>query len=96
MHAETVAFRGAGRQRDYRDTIMVTTLSPCWYCSGLIPQLVIGTLVIGEARTFVGAHHGLSQLGVRLIVLDQRCVRLMREFTRPVLSYGTRISAVQG
>lgn len=88
MHAETAAFRAAGRQRDYRDTIMVTTLSPCWYCSGLVRQFGIGTIVVGEARTFVGGHHWLSEHGVRVIVLDdQRCVRLMRAFiaARPQL-----------
>jgi creatinine deaminase len=88
MHAETAAFRAAGRQRDYRHTIMVTTLSPCWYCSGLVRQFRIGTIVVGEARTFVGGQHWLSEHGVRVIVLDdQRCVRLMREFiaTRPQL-----------
>jgi creatinine deaminase len=88
MHAETAAFRAAGRQRDYRDTIMVTTLSPCWYCSGLVRQFGIGTIVVGEARTFVGAHQWLSQHGVRVILLDdQRCVQLMRKFitTRPQL-----------
>jgi cytosine deaminase len=88
MHAETAAFRAAGRRRDYRDTIMVSTLSPCWYCSGLVRQFGIGTLVVGEARTFVGGHHWLGEHGVRVIVLDdQRCVRLMQEFvaTRPEL-----------
>src|SRR5574342_1254283 len=42
VHAETDAFRKAGRRRSYRDTIMVTTLAPCWYCSGLILQFKIG------------------------------------------------------
>jgi len=81
MHAETAAFRAAGRQRDYRDTIMVTTLSPCWYCCGLVRQFGIGTIMIGEARTFLGGHHWLGQHGVQVIVLDdQRCAQLMREF----------------
>ena len=87
-HAETSAFRNAGRQRDYRSTVMVTTLSPCWYCSGLVRQFGIGTIVIGEARTFTGGHHWLAEHGVRVIVLDdQRCVHLMREFiaARPQL-----------
>src|SRR5947209_179424 len=52
VHGETAAFRDAGRQRGYRDTIMVTTLSPCWYCSGLVRQFRIGAVVIGESRTF--------------------------------------------
>jgi cytosine/creatinine deaminase len=38
LHAETDAFRNAGRQRSYRGLTMVTTLAPCWYCSGLIRQ----------------------------------------------------------
>jgi cytosine deaminase len=88
MHAETAAFRAAGRQRDYRRTIMVTTLSPCWYCSGLVRQFGIGAVVIGESRTFTGGHDWLAEHGVRVTVLDdQRCVTLMREFieARPEL-----------
>lgn len=81
LHAETAAFRDAGRQRDYRDTIMVTTLSPCWYCSGLVRQFGIGAVVIGESRTFTGGHDWLAEHGVRITLLDdQRCVTLMREF----------------
>lgn len=88
MHAETAAFRAAGRQRDYRRTIMVSTLSPCWYCSGLVRQFGIGAVVVGEARTFVGGHDWLAEHGVRITLLDdQRCVTLMREFiaARPEL-----------
>lgn len=88
VHAETAAFRAAGRRRDYRDTIMVTTLSPCWYCSGLVRQFGIGAVVIGEARTFHGGHDWLAEHGVAVTVLDdERCVRLMTEFVaaRPEL-----------
>jgi creatinine deaminase len=81
MHAETSAFRNAGRQRDYRSTIMVTTLSPCWYCSGLVRQFGIGAVVIGEARTFHGGHDWLAEHGVTVTLLDDpRCVALMSEF----------------
>ncbi|MFD3702955.1 nucleoside deaminase [Nocardia sp. NPDC058658] len=81
VHAETDAFRAAGRRRDYRSTIMVTTLSPCWYCSGLVRQFGIGTVIIGEARTFHGGHDWLAEHGVRVIVLDDpRCVSLMTDF----------------
>ncbi|MEV0060236.1 nucleoside deaminase [Nocardia sp. NPDC050718] len=81
VHAETDAFRAAGRRRDYRDTIMVTTLSPCWYCSGLVRQFGIGTVIIGEARTFHGGHDWLAEHGVRVLVLDDpRCVSLMTGF----------------
>jgi len=88
MHAETAAFRNAGRQRDYRKTIMVTTLSPCWYCSGLVRQFTIGAVLIGEARTFHGGHDWLAEHGVEVTVLDdERCVGLMTDFiaARPEL-----------
>lgn len=80
-HGETDAFRNAGRQRTYRDTIMVTTLEPCWYCSGLVKQFGIPTVVVGESRTFKGGADWLREQGVRVIDLDDAaCVRLMTEF----------------
>ena len=88
VHGETDAFRRAGRQRDYRATTMVTTLSPCWYCSGLVRQFNIGAVVIGEAQTFSGGHDWLAENGVAITILDdQRCVDLMTEFieARPEL-----------
>jgi len=88
MHAETAAFRAAGRLRGYRDTTMVTTLSPCWYCSGLVRQFGIGRVVIGEAATFHGGHEWLAEHGVGVAVLDdEECRTLMRDFVaaRPEL-----------
>ncbi|MFE6858793.1 nucleoside deaminase [Nocardia sp. NPDC057668] len=81
LHAETDAFRRAGRRRDYRDTIMVTTLSPCWYCSGLVRQFGIGAVVVGEARTFSGGHEWLAEQGVSITILDDpACVDMMSRF----------------
>jgi len=83
VHAETDAFRRAGRLRSYRDVIMVTTLAPCWYCSGLVRQFGIGTLVVGESRTFPGGLDWLRQAGVQIYDLDsQECVALMEAFIR--------------
>ncbi|MFJ3903159.1 nucleoside deaminase [Streptomyces sp. NPDC090025] len=80
-HAETAAFRAAGRQRSYRGTTMVTTLAPCWYCSGLVRQFGISRVVVGEDRTFAGGHRWLAEHGVEVVVLDDaECVVLMREF----------------
>ncbi|HVW70817.1 MAG TPA: nucleoside deaminase [Steroidobacteraceae bacterium] len=80
-HGETDAFRKAGRQRSYRDTIMATTLAPCWYCSGLAVQFQIGTVVVGESRTFRGGIDWLRERGVEVIDLDsQECVRLLGAF----------------
>ncbi|KDN81954.1 cytosine deaminase [Kitasatospora cheerisanensis KCTC 2395] len=81
MHAETAAFRAAGRLRGYRDTVMVTTLSPCWYCSGLVRQFGIGHVVIGESVTFTGGHNWLAEHGTGITLLnDPQCVRLMTDF----------------
>jgi creatinine deaminase len=83
VHGETAAFRDAGRQRTYRGTTMATTLSPCWYCSGLIRQFGISRVVVGEARTFQGQHGWLAEHGVEVILLDDpECVELMTTFIK--------------
>lgn len=81
LHGETAAFRNAGRRRSYRDTTMVTTLSPCWYCSGLVRQFGIGTLVIGESRTFQGGADWLREHGVTVVDLDSdECHALLQAY----------------
>ena len=78
VHGETDAFRKAGRQRSYRDTIMVTTLAPCWYCSGLVRQFNIGTVVVGELVNFRGGIDWLREHGVTVIDLESaECVALL-------------------
>lgn len=88
VHGETDAFRRAGRQRTYRGTTMVSTLSPCWFCSGLVRQFGISRLVVGESRTFHGGHDWLAEHGVEVVVLDdETCVAMMTDFiaANPVL-----------
>jgi cytosine/creatinine deaminase len=81
VHGETDAFRKAGRQRNYKDTIMVTTLAPCWYCSGLVVQFQIGTVVVGESRTFQGGIDWLRERGVKVIDLQSAiCEKLLGDF----------------
>jgi cytosine deaminase len=81
IHGETDAFRNAGRQRSYRDTIMVTTLAPCWYCSGLVRQFNIGTVVVGESLNFSGGVEWLLENGVEVIDLNsQECVEMLGDF----------------
>jgi len=81
IHGETDAFRKAGRQKSYRDTVMVTTLAPCWYCSGLVRQFNIGTVVVGESRTFQGGIDWLRENGVEVIDLgSQECESLLGDF----------------
>jgi len=80
-HGETDAFRKAGRQRSYRDKIMVTTLAPCWYCSGLIRQFGIGTVVVGEAVNFPGGIQWLRENGITVVDLrSQECIQMLAKF----------------
>jgi cytosine/creatinine deaminase len=80
-HGETDAFRNAGRQRSYRNLTMVTTLAPCWYCSGLIRQFGFGSVVVGESRTFQGGVEWLRSLGVKVLDLDSsECVSLLETY----------------
>jgi cytosine deaminase len=81
VHGETDAFRKAGRQRTYRDKIMVTTLAPCWYCSGLVRQFKIGTVVVGEAENFDGGIEWLKENGVEVINLNsQECIKMLADY----------------
>jgi len=81
IHGETDAFRNAGRQKSYRDLIMVTTLAPCWYCSGLIKQFGFQTVVVGESVNFSGGENWLRELGINVIDLaDTACISMMRDY----------------
>ncbi len=81
IHAETDAFRRAGRQKTYRDVTMVTTLAPCWYCSGLVRQFGIRTLIVGESQTFSGGLDWLREHGVQVIDLNSEvCASLMKQY----------------
>ena len=80
-HGETDTFRRAGRQKSYRDKIMVTTLAPCWYCSGLIRQFGIGTVVVGESINFRGGIDWLRENGIKVIDLaSKECVEMLAKF----------------
>ena len=82
VHGETDAFRKAGRQRNYRDKIMVTTLAPCWYCSGLVRQFNIGTVVVGESVNFQGGIEWLRENGVEVIDLNSNeCIEMLKNYT---------------
>jgi cytosine deaminase len=83
VHGETDAFRKAGRQRNYRDTIMVTTLAPCWYCSGLVRQFGIGTVVVGESVNFAGGIDWLRDNGTGVVDLhSNECIDMLASYIR--------------
>jgi cytosine deaminase len=81
VHGETDAFRNAGRRRDYAETVMVATLAPCWFCSGLVRQFGIGAVVMGESENLSGGHQWLAEHGVEVVDLaDRDCIELLRGF----------------
>jgi cytosine deaminase len=83
VHGETDAFRNAGRQRSYRDTVMVTTLAPCWYCSGLVRQFGIPKVIVGESVNFAGGIDWLREAGIEIVDLNSdTCVQLLGNFIR--------------
>src|SRR5580693_6576918 len=83
IHGETDAFKNAGRQRSYRNMIMVTTLAPCWYCSGLVRQFGFGAVVVGESRNFQGGMDWLRSVGINVIDLDSgECASLLADYIR--------------
>jgi cytosine deaminase len=81
IHGETDAFRNTGRRRHYRDTIMVTTLAPCWYCSGLVRQFKIRAVVVGESVNFSGGIDWLRENGVEVVDLrSQECIQVLANY----------------
>lgn len=83
IHGETDAFRKAGRQRNYRDKIMVTTLAPCWYCSGLVRQFNIGKVVIGESVNFQGGIEWLRENDIEVIDLHSgECIEMLEKYIK--------------
>lgn len=81
LHGEMDCLNNAGRQRTYRDTVLYTTLMPCYMCAGTIVQFKIPKVVVGEARTFGESKAFLESHGVEVEILDlQECVDMMQEF----------------
>lgn len=83
VHGETDAFRVAGRQRKYGSVTLATSLSPCWYCAGLIRQFGIGRVIIGDDVNFTGGQDWIAEHGAEVVVLNDRdLIALMAGFIR--------------
>ena len=81
MHGETSAFRNAGRQKSYRKVTLATSLSPCWYCSGLIRQFGIGRVLVGDDINFKGGQDWVAEHGAEVLVMnDPGLIKLMGDF----------------
>ena len=81
IHGETDAFRKAGRQKTYRDKILVTTLAPCWYCSGLARQFNFKKVIVGESVNFDGGVKWLCEAGIEVIDMNsQECIDMLKDY----------------
>src|SRR5579864_6292488 len=81
MHGETDAFRAAGRQPHFRDMILVTTLTPCWYCTGLIFQFRFAQVIVGDSVNAQGGAEWLRSKGFDIVDLHSaECIDMMRKF----------------
>jgi cytosine deaminase len=82
-HGEIDCLINAGRVGSYRDTVLYSTLMPCYLCAGAVVQFNIPKVVVGEARTFQGAETFMRDHGVEVITLDlKECVEMMEQFIR--------------
>jgi cytosine deaminase len=82
-HAEIDCLMRAGRVRNYRETVLYSTLMPCYLCAGAVVQFRIPKVVVGEARTFSGAEEFMRAHGVEVINLDlAECVEMMESFIK--------------
>jgi cytosine/creatinine deaminase len=83
MHGETDAFRAAGRQRSYRELILVTTLAPCWYCTGLIYQFNFRQVIVGDSVHAQGGIAYLREQGRDILDLaSSECIEMMEKFQK--------------
>lgn len=88
LHGEMDCLFNAGRVGSYRDTVIYSTLMPCFMCAGTIIQFKIPKVVVGESRSFQGAKEFMEQHGVEVVDLDlPECIEMMNDFilTHPQL-----------
>ena len=80
-HAEIDCLRNAGRVKDYQNTVLYSTLMPCYLCAGAVVQFGIKKVVAGDSRTFPGARDFMEHHGVEVIDLNlKECQQLMKDF----------------
>jgi len=81
LHGEMDCLNNAGRVGSFRDTVIYSTLMPCYMCAGTIVQFKIPKVIVGESRTFAGARKFMEQHGVEVVDLDlPECVDMMNGF----------------
>jgi len=81
LHGEMDCLHNAGRIGSYRNTVLYSTLMPCFMCAGTVVQFKIPMVIVGESRTFNGARQFMEAHGVHVIDLDlPECVEMMEQF----------------
>jgi len=79
MHAEIDCLHNSGRVGSYKDTILYSTLMPCYLCAGAVVQFGIKKVVVGENETFKGADEFMRFNGVEVVNLDLDVCKFMME-----------------
>ena len=83
IHAEIDCLRNAGRIGSYKDTVLYSTLMPCYLCAGAMVQFGIKKIIAGESVTFEGAGDFMKSMGVEVVDLNlDECKQIMRDFIR--------------
>ena len=83
LHGEMDCLNNAGRIGSYRDTVIYSTLMPCYMCAGTIVQFKIPKVIVGESETFPGAREFMEQHGVEVVDLhDPECIQMMQSFIK--------------
>ncbi len=81
LHAEIDCLENAGRIGSYNDTVLYSTLMPCYLCSGAVVQFGIKKVIVGESVTFQGGPEFMRQHGVEVIDLNlDECIEMMKDF----------------
>jgi len=81
LHAEIDCLENAGRVGSYKDTILYSTLMPCYLCSGAVVQFGIKKVIVGESETFPGGPEFMNSHGVEVINLNlDICKNMMKKF----------------
>ncbi|MBR9677895.1 MAG: nucleoside deaminase [Nanoarchaeota archaeon] len=81
LHAEIDCLKNAGRIGSYKNTILYSTLMPCYLCAGAVVQFGIKKVVAGESKTFSGARKFMEDHRVEVVDLDlEEPKKLMKDF----------------
>jgi cytosine deaminase len=83
VHGEIDCLQNAGRVGYYGDTVLYSTLMPCYLCAGAVVQFGIKKVIAAESETFAGTRAFMEEHGVEVIDLDlDECKQMMYDFIK--------------